>query len=56
MSFRTIHWHVIGGEPFNLNFLNFEFVGPLNSYLGYKTKTRNFLFDDDSAAMVVKTT
>ena len=24
-----------GGEPFNLNFLNLKFVGPINSFLGY---------------------
>ena len=24
-----------GGEPFNLNFLNCSFVGPISSYLGY---------------------
>ena len=27
-----------GGEPFNLNFLNLKFVGPINSYLGYNSQ------------------
>ena len=34
-----------GGEPFNVNFLNFEFVGPIDSYLGYKYHRSDLVFD-----------
>ena len=30
-----------GGKPFNLNFLNCSFVGPISSYLGYRSLITN---------------
>ena len=34
-----------GGEPFNLNFLNFLFVGPINSYLDYNPLVEFYILE-----------